>query len=39
MNKRIGIDTSTSSNLNAELIKELLAALEASQSDYNCFFL
>ncbi len=38
MNKRIGIDTSTSSNLNAELIKELIGALEASQSDYNCFF-
>ncbi|QEP33801.1 YdiU family protein [Malaciobacter pacificus] len=38
MNKRIGLEASKSGNLNSDLIKELLGALETSRMDYNVFF-
>jgi uncharacterized protein YdiU (UPF0061 family) len=38
MNKRLGLDSSLSGNLNLDLIVELLTALETAKCDYNCFF-
>ncbi|MDD4329576.1 MAG: YdiU family protein, partial [Aliarcobacter sp.] len=38
MNKRLGLDSSKSGNLNLHLILELLGSLENAKMDYNVFF-